>query len=220
MFKSILSFIASLVCPSEQLVVVVSNDINATSALLQRYEKRGEWEKVGESVPVTLGRAGMGYASLKEPLKREGDGRSPLGVFEITSAFGYAEQSRSRLPYLHADDKLICIDDPQDNRYNTITRLEGELPKSFERMRREDDVYRYGAVIGYNAAGEQGRGSCIFLHLNHADNHPTSGCTAMNEADLVVLLEWLDPEKKPKILQIPKSECGEFKKEFEGINCD
>ncbi|MDX9965884.1 MAG: L,D-transpeptidase family protein [Sulfuricurvum sp.] len=220
MFKSILSFIASFVCPSEQLVVVVSNDINATSGVMQRYEKRGEWEKVGERVPVTLGRGGMGYASLKEPLKREGDGRTPLGVFEITSAFGYSETGRSKLPYLYADETLICVDDPQDGRYNTIIRLEGEAPKSFERMRREDDVYRHGAVIGYNPAGEKGRGSCIFLHLNHADGHPTSGCTAMNEADLVALLEWLDAQKKPKIVQIPKNECGNFKKEFEGIECD
>lgn len=220
MYKSFLSLIASLFAPSEQLVVVVSEELNATTAVMQRYEKRGEWEKIGEEVPVTLGRNGLGYAMDKGPLKNEGDGRSPLGVFAITSTFGYEREGVGRMPYLYADGGLICIDDAGDERYNTIVKLDGEKPRSFEWMRREDGVYRYGAVIGYNGSGEKGRGSCIFIHLNHPDKRPTSGCTAMDEAPLVELLRWLEPEKKPRILQIPKSECVNYKKEFEGIECD
>lgn len=220
MFKSFLSFIASLIFPSEQLVVVVSENLNATTARLQRYEKQEQWEKIGTPVVVTLGRNGMGFSSGKEPLKFEGDGRTPSGVFPITASFGYAPVPNSALPYLHADAKLICVDDAEDERYNRIVSNEGPAPKSFEWMRRNDEVYRHGAVIGYNTDHVKGRGSCIFLHLNHSDNRPTSGCTAMDEAAMVELLGWLDPEKKPQILQIPKSECEEYKKVFEGIECD
>lgn len=220
MYKNFISFLASLIFPSEQLVVVVSEDLNASSASMQRYEKRGEWEKVGSAVPVVLGRSGLGYGTQKGPLKIEGDGRSPLGIFPIASTFGYDSVSDSAMPYLYADERLICVDDVNDSRYNRIITAEDPMPGSYERMRRPDGVYRYGAVIDYNPGQERGRGSCIFIHLNHPDKHPTSGCTAMDEAPLVELLQWLDPDKMPQILQIPKSECRHYQQQFEGIECE
>ncbi len=87
-------------------------------------------------------------------------------------------------------------------------------------MRRNDRVYRNGAVIGYNRERVSGRGSCIFFHLNHADKRPTSGCTAMEEQPLLELIRWLDPTKKPTLVQIPKSECVRYQKEFVGIVCE
>lgn len=224
MMKIIFSFTLGCsftsVFASQQLMVVLSEELNATSALMQRYEKYERWVKIGDKIPVVLGRSGLGYVSGKEPLKNEGDGRSPAGVFPLSSTFGYDKHPISEMPYYHADEKLICIDDANDTRYNRILPLEGEQPKSFEWMRRSDGVYRYGAVIGYNMAGERGRGSCIFVHLNHSDRRPTSGCTAMDEAPLLELLKWLEPQKQPQILQIPKSDCSEYQKEFAGIECE
>lgn len=205
---------------SQQLMVVLSEDINATSALMQRYEKYERWVKIGDKIPVVLGRSGLGYVSGKEPLKNEGDGRSPAGAFPLSSIFGYDEHSGFEMPYHHVDEKLICIDDVNDTRYNRILPLDGEQPRSFEWMRRSDGVYRYGAVIGYNMTGEKGRGSCIFVHLNHSDRRPTSGCTAMDEAPLLEVLKWLEHQKQPRILQIPKSDCLEYQKEFAGIECE
>jgi len=217
-----LSYILTTLLASQQLVVVLSSELNATSASLQRYEKQNSWVKTGDKVSVTLGRSGLGYVAFKQPLKNEGDGRSPLGVFPITSTFGYDHNTTFKLPYWHADDNLYCIDDINDSRYNKILRIyeKNSLPESYEVMRRLDGVYRYGAVIGYNPSAQRGRGSCIFIHLNHTDKHPTSGCTAMDEAPLIELLKWLDPVKKPQILQILKSECGKYQKEFEGIECE
>ena len=206
---------------SEQLILVMAEDINRSSGTLQRYEKRGEWEKVGSPVSVTLGRNGMGYARGTEPLKVEGDGRTPSGEFAIRTTFGYDDAPNSAMPYLHADEHLICVDDPDDPRYNRIVRTDGgKLPASFEWMRREDDVYRDGVVIDYNGAGEKGRGSCIFIHRNHDDRRPTSGCTAMDETPLKELLGWLDPAKEPVIVQIPKSECEHYRKKFSGVDCN
>ncbi|HZF71200.1 L,D-transpeptidase family protein [Sulfuricurvum sp.] len=215
------SFLFFTLHASEQLIVVLSPELNSSAATMQRYEKHTAWEKIGEKIPVTLGRSGLGYASGKTPLKNEGDGRSPAGVFRISSAFGYDEHPNGLMPYYYADDKLICVDDVEDSRYNTFAFLDPRnLPKSFETMRRNDEVYRNGAVIGYNTAGEKGRGSCIFIHLNHSDHRPTSGCTAMEEAPLKELIGWLDPQKNPQILQIPMSDCAEYQKEFEGIKCE
>lgn len=206
---------------SEQLLVVLSLDMNSTTAMMQRYEKVIHWHKVGEAVPVTLGRSGLGWSDGAEPLKYEGDGRSPAGLFKISRTFGYDEQPISQMPYLHADSTLICIDEKSDQRYNQMAILDPQNPpKSYEKMRRDDEVYRNGAIIEYNPAGVSGRGSCIFIHLNHPDNHPTSGCTAMDQQPLEELLIWLDPLKSPKILQIPLSECKQYQKDYEGIECE
>lgn len=221
-FTLFLSYVSSALLASEQLVVVLSPEINATSASLQRYEKQNSWFKAGEKIPVTLGRSGLGYGAFKQPLKNEGDGRSPAGIFPITSTFGYDHNTTFKLPYWHADENLYCVDDVNDSRYNQLLRIyeKSSLPASYEVMRRGDGVYRYGAVIGYNPSAQRGRGSCIFIHLNQSDKRPTSGCTAMDEAPLIELLKWLDPVKKPQILQILKSECGKYREEFPGIVCE
>jgi len=205
----------------EQLIVVLSPEMNSTTAMLQRYEKEGSWHKVGESVSVTLGRNGLGWSSGGEPLKNEGDGRSPAGIFEIHSTFGYDKNPLGAMPYLYADENLICVDESKDTRYNQITLLNpNNPPKSYEVMHRADGVYRYGAVIGYNSQNISGRGSCIFFHLKNSQNTPTAGCTAMEEKPLVEMLRWLDPIKKPTLLQIPVSECERYQKEFVGIGCE
>lgn len=222
---TLLFFLASVITmlfASQQLVVVLTSELNATSGLLQRYEKQNLWVKIGDKIPVTLGRSGLGYVAFKEPLKNEGDGRSPSGLFPITSTFGYDQNATFKLPYWHADENLYCVDDVNDSRYNKILRIfeKNSLPSSYEIMRRSDGVYRYGAVIGYNSSAQSGRGSCIFIHLNKSNKAPTSGCTAMDEVPLLELLNWLEPAKKPQILQIVKSECGKYKEEFRGIECE
>ena len=205
---------------SQQLVVVISPELNSTHGVLQRYEKEESWQKRGEAVHVVLGRSGLGYWGVRQPQKHEGDGKSPAGVFEIGSTFGYALETNSSMPYLYADESLICVDDIGDRFYNKMTLLNPlNPPKSFENMHRSDDLYRHGAVIEYNRQGEKGRGSCIFFHLNRPDHRPTSGCTAMDEKPLLEMLRWLDPTKNPKLLQIPKSDCEEYQKKFVGIEC-
>ena len=217
-----LIFLPLVLFGSQQLVVVLSPDMNTTSGVMTRYEKTGNvYMAIGSPVPVTLGRNGLGWDSGNEPLKREGDGKSPAGIFNIASTFGEDSIPNSRMPYWFADDKLICIDDVNDSKYNTMSHLDpAKAPKSFELIRRSDAVYRNGAVIDYNREGISGRGSCIFFHLNHANKRPTAGCTAMDEQPLLELLHWFDPDKKPKLLQIPKSVCEHYQKEFKGIKCE
>ena len=224
LFKSLIFSIilSSMLFGSQQLVVVISCDMNATSGMMTQYEKETTtYRAVSVSVPVVLGRSGLGWNQGREPLKREGDGRSPAGLFDITATFGETLRANSTLPYWYADDKLMCIDDVNDTRYNTIGYFDPENPpKSFEQMRRTDEVYRNGAVIDYNSERVSGRGSCIFFHLNHPNKRPTAGCTAMEEQPLLELIHWFDPNKKPKLLQIPKSQCEQYQKEFVGIKCD
>ncbi len=204
----------------EQLLVVISDDINFTTATMQRYVKDGEFKKIGSSFEVTLARNGLGYDSFSLPLKNEGDGRAPAGLYPITSTFSYDENISFNMPHWHLDEHTYCVDDVDDARYNQILKIYSDLPRSYEIMKRADGVYRFGAVIGYNDSAVSGRGSCIFLHLNHSDFRPTSGCTALERVDLVRVLRWLDYSKKPHILQIPSRDCKKYQEGFRGIECE
>ena len=71
-------------------------------------------------------------------------------------------------------------------------------------MRRADDLYRWGILVDHNANPPvPGGGSCIFMHMWRGPGQPTVGCTAMPQADLELLLGWLDPERKPLLVQLP-----------------
>lgn len=214
---------------SEQLLLIVSDDFNTTHAVLTRYEKQQNFfVQVGEKVPVNLGRNGLawgigehGFAPKEgEPVKREGDGRAPAGIFRLSKAFGYAPGLDTKMPYVQADKELICVDDSDSKDYNKILdKNASDQPKSFEWMRRDDELYKMGLVVEHNSAGKRGAGSCIFFHIRKSKDAPTAGCSAMREEDLSAIIKWLDPAKEPKVVQIPRSYCSEAKDLYSGICC-
>ena len=81
-----------------QLVLVTTADWDATTGELRRFERDGNgWRQVGDAAPISVGRTGTAWgigltaARNDGPIKREGDGKAPAGVFAIGTAFGYAE---------------------------------------------------------------------------------------------------------------------------------
>ena len=79
-------------------------------------------------------------------------------------------------------------------------------------MRDAGKSYRWGVVVDHNGTvmennanpPEPGGGSCVFLHIWHSHDRGTVGCTAMSEIDLESLLTWLDPVRKPLLVQLPE----------------
>ena len=56
------------------------------------------------------------------------------------------------------------------------------------------------AVVGeynYGQEAEPGKGSAIFLHVG---DEPTSGCIALEKANLTALVQWLDEDASPRIV--------------------
>ncbi len=214
---------------SEQLILIVSDDFNNTHAVLTRYEKESDsFKQVGEKVIVNIGRNGLGWGigesgftpEANEPVKKEGDGKAPAGIFVISKAFGYAATNRTKMPYIQADRELICVDDTQSKDYNRILdKNSSDNPKSFEWMKREDDLYKIGLVVEHNSVAKKGAGSCIFFHIRKSEEAPTAGCSAMREQDLNTIIKWLDPAKKPKVVQIPRSYCSQAQDLYNGIVC-
>ena len=212
----------------EQLLLVIAEDMNRSAAQLQRYEqKEGVWKAIGRTVSVNLGRNGLGWGigtpaplphDPSDPLKHEGDGRAPAGIFTLGPVFGYAARIATAMPYVQATKALVCIDDSRASSYNRVVPIRPDLIfGSFEWMRREDELYKIGVVVGHNEAAEPGRGSCIFLHIERAPGAGTAGCTSMNAAALAALIRWLDPAKAPLLIQVPRKSLPALRKRFPGV---
>ncbi len=178
---------------SRQMVKVF--DATGHAAKMARFEKDGSgWKQVGASWRVVIGRNGLGK-------EREGDGRTPTGIFGLGEVYGNRVVETPMPFFLTADRKLICVDDAASRYYNRIvdrSRIVKDFG-SFEEMYREDGLYDIVVTLGYNTQHEPGRGSCIFLHIANGDR-PTAGCIAMTKERLEALVKWLDPKKRPVVV--------------------
>ncbi len=194
---------------SRQAIVVITESWSATSGTLQRYERdsvQTPWRKAGDAVPVVVGRKGLAPAGEK----REGDGRSPAGVYPLGTAFGFAADADLHVPYRQLGETAECVDDSQSFYYNQIVDRD-LIPcvdwSSSEKMRTIEQ-YRWGVVVDYNTPAQPRRGSCIFLHVWSGPGSTTAGCTAMRQEDLETILQWLDPAANPQLVQFPQGHVG------------
>ena len=213
---------SSPVTNADQLIVVTTGGWDSPAGQLHRYERHGaRWQEVGQGHAVTLGRNGSAWGLGLHPMpqpgpqKQEGDGRSPAGVFSLSSAFGYAPQGHTLMPYEAMDANDFCIDVVDSPFYNRIidARQAGAaaVAGSTEPMRldlhHDGDVrYALGLVVAHNPQAIPGKGSCIFMHLWRQPDEATAGCTAMDESSMQSLFAWLDPRRSPVFLLLPESE--------------
>ncbi len=207
---------------TKQLIVVTATGWNVNFGQLSFYEldNQNNWKPMMRNLPVTIGKEGMAWGPGLHPqnfntgaLKREGDGRSPAGIFKVTSLFSYGEMD-SKMDHHQSDTNTYCVDDVNSAYYNQIVSTQ-EVEKdwnSAEDMKRNDDLYKFGAVVAYNAEGNKGAGSCIFLHIWREASKPTAGCTALAEANLLMLIQALNKTKNPILIQMPQSEYARIKK--------
>ena len=166
---------------ASQMVLVTTADWDSTNGELRRFERDGNrWKQVGDASAIVVGRTGIAWGiGLNSthgdgPVKREGDGKAPAGVFAIGPAFGYASSAATGLDYKVMGTNDWCIDVPDSAYYNRIVdrslvKAPG-LDQSSEPMRRDihadgDQRYREGFVIKHNAGNIRDAGSCIFAHL-------------------------------------------------------
>ena len=201
-----------------QMVLVTAADWSTPAATVRRYERTAPgaaWVPVEKAVPALLGERGLAWglglhAAPRDgaPRKREGDRRSPAGVFRLTAAFGAREKIVGlKLPAVEVGPALEAVDDPASRHYNRIVdRAAITRPDwhSSERMHAVPD-YALGLVVAHNPRRVPGAGSCIFLHLWSGKRRGTAGCTVLRERDLTALARWLDPARSPVLVQLPQA---------------
>jgi L,D-peptidoglycan transpeptidase YkuD (ErfK/YbiS/YcfS/YnhG family) len=165
-----------------QVVVVRSSGSSATIRACRR---------VGSRYVVALGPY-AGHVGLHgvSSTKREGDLRTPAGVFPLRGGFGRYPNPGLDQSWLRVDSRDVWVDDPGSALYNTHQRTPAAGRwSSAESL--DVSAYDYAQVIGYNEARTPGRGSAIFLHVDHGSG--TAGCVSVQSASLVAILRWERP---------------------------
>lgn len=132
----------------------------------------GQWQ-----TPCTVGAAGLIQASLK----REGDKRTPIGIFPLRYGL-FNESARPdfahdlAFPFVPMSDGMIWEEDGEA--YNRLVYAEDDQ-RIHDRLQRPRDEALFEVVvpIGFNdAMPEVGRGSALFIHAARADMSGTAGC--------------------------------------------
>jgi L,D-peptidoglycan transpeptidase YkuD (ErfK/YbiS/YcfS/YnhG family) len=140
---------------------------------------------VGQHVyACMIGRAGRGFR------KREGDGKTPIGVFDITE--GFFRQDRVRCGNVMVKARPLRKSDgwcevPGSGKYNQHVKL--PFRDGHETMWRDDGAYDIVFATSHNQKPRvQGLGSAIFFHLTREGSSGTAGCVAVSLPDMRKIL--------------------------------
>ena len=151
------------------------------------YEKETNSWKEAFSCQAYVGKNGIDK-------EKEGDQKTPTGVFSFTKAFGIKDNPGAKLPYIILNPHLYwCEDEPW---YNTMVDVR-ETPHTCtgEHLISYAPQYPYVLALNYNPECTFGKGSAIFLHCIGAKSY-TGGCVAVSESDMVRILQSVDEGAK------------------------
>ena len=160
-----------------QALITLAGSSTLDTGELNVYTKGddGAWKTVYAGVRAKYGMNGL----YKE---KEGDSKTPVGVFKMNTPFGIAD-SVEGFPdnYIKVDPDMYWNGDSASDRYNKLVNVKEYT--AFDRSASEHLInysgyYDYCIDTGYNYEGTPYRGSAIFLHCVINDEH-THGCIAI-----------------------------------------
>ena len=162
---------------TSQIITVVNHDLT-----FWQKQADGTW-KSGETMYCGYGKNGFSVAENRTM----GDKTTPKGSFELTYAFGKAENPGTEMTY-RSITPYSYLSSERDT-YNTWVESEknviGEHLTDYYQ-------YKYAVNIGFNINPTvYGRGAGIFLHCKSYDHWYTSGCVSLEESDMVSVLKQL-----------------------------
>ncbi|MFF5669323.1 hypothetical protein ACFY8S_04155 [Streptomyces hygroscopicus] len=168
---------------SRQVLVVTGRDRDAPDSTAVLYERTGPGWRAGTSRPAH--NALRGWTDHH----REGDLRSPIGVYALTDAGGRLPDPGTRLPY-HRSAGFVA----------SGTGFGGEpLAGSFDHVIAIDYNREPGTspLDRTRPLGPE-RGGGIWLHIDHGG--PTRGCVSLGAGPMKELLRALDPGLGPVVV--------------------
>lgn len=184
---------AWLTADVKDVVVVRADSESSSYATVSYYENDGAWKEVF-SVRGVLGKSGL--ASREE--KREGDKKTPAGVYSFNKSFGIKEDPGSVMEYHRVQKGDVWVDDSSSRQYNRMVNA-AEIVKdwnSAENLITMGPWYNYCLSLNYNEEQTPGKGSAIFLHCMKEGDWGTSGCVGIPEENMKLLLQSVDTHGK------------------------
>jgi len=169
-----------------QIVSVVA--LEGSNAYVQLYV-RGErgWTLEGEG-DAYIGKNGLGK-------EKEGDGKTPVGLFGVREAFGLLPDPGTGLEYKQVTTSLFACDEDCEYYNRIIDTAVVHHPCKGEDMYHCTPSYNYGISIDYNTENKYPLGSAIFLHC-YGKKQYTAGCVAVEEKFMKQILMAAQPGMK------------------------
>lgn len=179
------SFVANMSISKHttQAITIVGN--GGSSATLTVHTKHnGVWTET-LSCSARVGSRGITGS------KREGDKKTPRGVYSFGQAFGIAGNPGISRSYLQVNNNHYWVDDSNSSYYNKLVDASqtGIQWSSAEHLVDYQEAYRYAIAINYNTACTPGAGSGIFLHCS--TGRATNGCISVSQGDMIRILKML-----------------------------
>lgn len=179
------SFVANMSISrrTTQAITVIGN--GGSYATLTLHTKRnGVWTET-LSCSARVGRNGITSS------KREGDGKTPSGIYSFGQAFGVAGNPVTSRRWLQVNNNHYWVDDVNSSYYNKLVDASqtGIQWSSAEHLISYPTAYRYAIAINYNTACTRGAGSAIFLHCSTGGS--TAGCVSVSQSNMIRILQLL-----------------------------
>lgn len=244
--KKLLLFLVACICllqtavaavPTNctQAIIGIADGWNSSQVTLSVVEKnsKGEWVRVLGPYQGRLGRNGLIWGlglhsnARGASIKKEGDGRSPAGVFDIGGLWVTHKtpvKHHSSIPYVKVGPNDLWITNTNDARYyNRHVRLDHPAKTEWElkeQMRQTDYPHSIKMLICHNTPERKGgvqvgRGSSIFFHIwRNEGKSPTAGCTSMEEKNLRTIIARLNPLRHPVYILLPRAEYAALRKSW------
>ena len=133
--------------------------------------------------------------------KKEGDKKTPKGIFEIGNLYYRKDRIRKPVTSLKCIEIKSsmgwCDDINFPKKYNKLININKKI--KHEKLKRKDHKYNLLIPIKYNFKKPiTGKGSCIFIHLTK-NYSPTAGCVALKEKDFLIMLKIIKKNTRIKI---------------------
>lgn len=214
---------------SSQVLLGVSDGWNDSTVILRFYEKNaGKWQPASEPWKARLGKSGLIWGKGMHPVpagvatKKEGDNRSPAGVFAIGGAWGYDASIRKHpdLYYRQVTPRDLWVEDPASPQYNRNVILDRDPATAWEKkqqMKQTDAAHSLKLFIAHNAPPQAvpNEGSSIFFHVwRRGGAAPTAGCTTMEKPKLQWLISEIDPTRRPLYVLLPRSDYEKLRDQW------
>ena len=173
---------------SNQLFIVAQVG-EKTTAWVSMYEKiNGELQQI-MTTPAFIGKNGLGK-------EREGDNKTPVGVFHFDKAFGIAENPGCKIPYTQVDENFYWSGE-RDFHYNELVDVRDYPGRTYvegEHLTDYNPEYIYCLNMGYNADCTPGKGSALFLHCFGSIKPWTGGCVAIPVDKMRFVMQNVKPD--------------------------
>ena len=133
--------------------------------------------------------------------KKEGDYKTPLGIFKIERLFfrkDRIKKPKTSLETIEIRKNMGWSDDVNyPKKYNRLIKINNKI--KHEKLRRYDSKYDLFIPISYNRKNPKvGLGSCIFIHLTK-NYKPTAGCIALKKKYFLIMLKLIKKNTKIRI---------------------